>query len=81
MCIRDSLQPIVLVADRLCLRLIMGLYGGVSRLKLKLFLEVSNEILIMSALEFYLAKAATESVKKLVKWWHITVYSVESQDD
>ena len=59
----------------------MGLYGGVSRLKLKLFLGVSNEILIMSALEFYLAKAATESVKKLVKWWHITVYSVQSEDD
>ena len=61
------LQPIVHVADRHCLRLIIGLYGGVSRLKLKLFLGVSNEILIMSALEFYLAKAATESVKKLVK--------------
>ena len=69
------------MADRLCLRLIMGLYGGVSRLKLKLFLGVSNEISIMSALEFYLAKAATESVKKLVKWWHITVYSVQSEDD
>ena len=69
------------MADRLCLRLIMGLYGGVSRLKLKLFLGVSNEILIMPALEFYLAKAATESVKKLVKWWHITVYSVQSEDD
>ena len=69
------------MADHLCLRLIMGLYGGVSRLKLKRFLGVSNEILIMSALEFYLAKAATESVKKLVKWWHITVYSVQSEDD
>ena len=59
----------------------MGLYGGVSRLKLKLFLGVSNEILIMSALEFYLAKAATESVKKLVKLWHITMYSVQSEYD
>ena len=59
----------------------MGLYGGVSRLKRKLFLGVSNEILIMSALEFYLAKAATESVKKLVEWWHISVFLVQSEDD
>ncbi len=59
----------------------MGLYGGVSRLINQALFGVSNEILIMSALEVYLAKAATESVKKLAKWRHITVYSVQSEYD
>ena len=59
----------------------MGLYGGIKRLINQARSGVLNEILIMSALEFYFAKAATESVKKLVERWYISVYSVQSEDD